>query len=265
MLGAVKPKGAAPVAAALSDAAKTAQGANTKLDVVLIADGGDSCDADVCATAASLKQKSQGLRIHVIGLDDKDASLKPLACVAAATGGTFVAATNQNEFKQALASVLDAASGSGADEPAVAGGASDQAAENDGGDEAAPNAAPAATPNADDAPVPSRVRTVTIPPPVIEPQSARAERIAAQKTDASSRDRPRAKRRDRGEQIGTGSGPIARACQARGSAQAPCPGTQAPGPRHLQGARHRAGTEARIQGWSGASMPRRFLPTAHAS
>ena len=182
MLGAVKPKGAAPVAAALSDAAKTAQGANTKLDVVLIADGGDSCDADVCATAASLKQKSQGLRIHVIGLDDKDASLKPLACVAAATGGTFVAATNQNEFKQALASVLDAASGSGTDEPAVAGGASDQAAENDGGDEAAPNAAPAATPNADDAPVPSRVRTVTIPPPVIEPQSAEQSESAAQKT-----------------------------------------------------------------------------------
>ena len=41
-LGAIKPKGAAPVAAALSDATKTVPGANAKLEIVLIADGGDS-------------------------------------------------------------------------------------------------------------------------------------------------------------------------------------------------------------------------------
>ena len=80
---------------------------------MLIADGGDSCDADICATAASLKQKAKGLRIDVIGIDDKAASLKPLACVAAVTGGTFVAATSQSELKQGLATVLDAASGAG--------------------------------------------------------------------------------------------------------------------------------------------------------
>ena len=49
-LGTIKPKGAAPVAAAMSDAAKAA--GKCKLDIVLIADGGDSCDADICATAA---------------------------------------------------------------------------------------------------------------------------------------------------------------------------------------------------------------------
>ena len=176
MLGAIKPKGAAPVAAALSDAAKTAS-ANAKLDVVLIADGSDSCDADICATAASLKQKTQGLRIHVVGLDDKEASLKPLACVAAATGGTFVAATNQDEFKQGLATVLDAAASAGAAQPEVASEAADHAAESGGGDDAG---ATAATPNTSDAPVPSRVRTIDIPPPVIEPQgSAESESAAA--------------------------------------------------------------------------------------
>ena len=140
MLGAIKPKGAAPVAAALSDAAKGAQTANAKLDIVLIADGGDSCDADICATAASLKQKSQGLRIHVIGFDAKEASLKPLACLAAATGGTFVAATNQDELKQGLAKVLEAASAA-SPEPEVASEATDQGAESDAGDDAAPRRA----------------------------------------------------------------------------------------------------------------------------
>jgi len=190
MLGAIKPKGAAPVAAALSDAARTAAGANAKLEIVLIADGGDSCDADVCATAASLKQKSEGLRIHVIGLDDKAASLKPLACVAATTGGTFVAATTQVEFKQALVSVLDAASGSGAAEPAAAGGASDQAADSGGGGDAAPNAAAAATPNAEDAPTPATVRTIAIPPPVIEPQGAEQSQSTAPKSEPQAAPSP---------------------------------------------------------------------------
>lgn len=188
MLGAIKPKGAAPVAAALSDAAKTAE-ANAKLDVVLIADGGDSCDADICATAASLKQKTQGLRIHVIGFDDNEASLKPLACVAAATGGTFVAATNQDEFKQGLATVLDAASGANPAQPDVASEDTDEATESGAGDDAG---APMATPNTSDAPVPARVRTIAIPPPVIEPQTTGESESAAVKSQPQAAPPPSA-------------------------------------------------------------------------
>ena len=108
LLDKIKPKGQAPVAAALSDAAKSAppQG---PFDIVLIADGGDTCDADICSTAASLKQKSPDLRIHVVGYAAKTDDIKPLACLAAATGGTFAAATNASELKQGLAQVLDAA------------------------------------------------------------------------------------------------------------------------------------------------------------
>lgn len=166
LLGGVKPKGASPVAAALADAVKGAQGTEARLDVVLIADGGDSCDADVCATASSLKEKMHGLRVHVLGFDAKEASLKPLACVAAATGGTFVAATTQDEFKQGLAAVLDAASS----EPP-----------------AQPNAAAeGAAPNASDAPVPARVHTIAVPPPVIEPEAPGEGGTAAAKAPAQT-------------------------------------------------------------------------------
>ncbi len=180
LLGAIKPKGAAPVAAALSDAAKAAQGSDARLDIVLIADGGDSCDADICATAASLKEKSSGLRIHVIGFSDKEASLKPLSCVAAATGGTFVAATNQNELKQGLATVLDAAASASPAQGEVAGEAPDQAAESGGGDDAPPAVATAPTQDAGGAPEPARVRTIAIPAPVIEPQGGAADAEAAE-------------------------------------------------------------------------------------
>jgi hypothetical protein len=188
MLGAIKPKGAAPIAAALSDAAKTTQTADAKLDIVLIADGGDSCDADICATAASLKKKTEGLRVHVIGLDDNAASLKPLSCVAAATGGTFVASTNQDEFKEALTTVLEAASGASPAEPQVTSVGEDQVAES-GGADAAPEAA-APTPNTSDAPVSTRVRTISIPPPVIESQNAEQGQSTAQKSTPQAAPQP---------------------------------------------------------------------------
>ena len=118
LLDKIKPKGQAPIAAALSDAAKAAQ-PQGRLDIVLIADGGDTCDADICSTAVALKEKSQALRIHVIGLGGKEEELKPLSCLAGATGGTFVAATNAGELKQGLATVLDAIVTPGAPPPQV--------------------------------------------------------------------------------------------------------------------------------------------------
>ena len=132
LLEGIKPKGQAPIAAALSDAAKAAQEQGTKLDIVVIADGGDTCNADICATANTLKQKSQGLRIHVIGFAAKADELKPLRCVAGATGGTFVTATNASELKQGLATVLDAVASPAAPPP--------QAAATGGGDGAIPGA-----------------------------------------------------------------------------------------------------------------------------
>jgi hypothetical protein len=108
LLGKIKPKGQAPIAAALSDAAKAGE-SKSSLDIILIADSGDSCDADMCATAAALKEKAQGLRIDVLGFSDKPADLKPLSCLAAATGGIFAMANNAAELKQGLATILDAA------------------------------------------------------------------------------------------------------------------------------------------------------------
>lgn len=107
LLGGIKPKGQAPIAAAISDAASLAADGNP-LDVVLIAGGGDTCDADLCVTADALKQKTKGLRIHVLGLSGKTEELQPLACVAAATGGKFVAATSETAFKDGLDMVFGA-------------------------------------------------------------------------------------------------------------------------------------------------------------
>jgi hypothetical protein len=106
----IKTKGQAPIAAALSDAAKGAT-AKDPLDIVLIADSGDTCDADICSAALAMKEKSPALRIHVIGVGDKEEELKPLSCLAGATGGTFVSAANAEAVKGGLAKAFDAVLG----------------------------------------------------------------------------------------------------------------------------------------------------------
>ena len=106
----IKTKGQAPIAAALSDAAKGAT-AKDPLDIVLIADGGDTCDTDICSAALAMKEKSPALRIHVIGFGGKEEEIKPLTCLAGATGGTFVSASDAEALKGGLAKVFDAVLG----------------------------------------------------------------------------------------------------------------------------------------------------------
>jgi hypothetical protein len=103
-----KPKLSKPIAAALGEAVKGAPSASGSLDIVLITDGLDSCKADVCATAKTLKQGMPALRIHVIGFDPKaNQTLKSLKCVADNTGGVFRPATNAADLKQSLTAILD--------------------------------------------------------------------------------------------------------------------------------------------------------------
>ncbi|MEZ5875022.1 MAG: VWA domain-containing protein [Hyphomicrobiales bacterium] len=118
LLGGIKAKGQAPIAASISDAANAA--GEDAANVVLIADGGDTCDADVCVTADALKQKSKGLRISVVGLAAKAEDVQPLACIAAATGGKFVVATNSDELKSSLNAILAAIANQDAGNEAVA-------------------------------------------------------------------------------------------------------------------------------------------------
>ena len=109
LLSGLKAQGEAPIAASLIEAANMAPGGTGRLDIVLVADGGDSCDVDLCSTAEVLKDKQPGLRIHVVGYNEKATGLETLSCAAAATGGDFITATNSAELKHGIIKVLTAA------------------------------------------------------------------------------------------------------------------------------------------------------------
>ncbi len=161
-----KPKLSKPIAAALGEAVKGAPSPSGSLDVVLITDGLDSCKADVCATAKTLKQSMPGLRIHVIGFDPKaKQSLKALKCVADTTGGLFVPATNVAELKQSLTAAFDAAAPAAPAPAAPVAAAAPPAPPPVPTVAVAPPPAPAAPVTTTPPPGPTPVATVAIAPP----------------------------------------------------------------------------------------------------
>ncbi|MEM8643483.1 MAG: VWA domain-containing protein [Pseudomonadota bacterium] len=107
LLDKIQPAGEAPIAAAVEAATKLGT-PGQPLNVILVSDGQDSCKADPCAAAQALKQQHGGLRIHVVGLSAEPQAVEPLACMAASTGGKFVAATNEAGFEVALGAVFAA-------------------------------------------------------------------------------------------------------------------------------------------------------------
>ncbi len=104
-----KPQGDKPVAASLQAAAEAAKGKSGPLDIVLITDGPDGCKADMCTTAQALKQTIPGLRIHVLAFPTKAGDeAKALSCIAEASGGEFITATDAEALAKGLDTILAA-------------------------------------------------------------------------------------------------------------------------------------------------------------
>ena len=198
-----RPRKERPIATALTEAAKA--GGSGNLDLLLITAGGDSCEADVCATAKTLKEANPALRISVIGFDQSPSEeLKALSCAAELTGGQYVGASNVEELKQGLGQILEAVANTAASPPAAV-AANPEAAGFAEGQEppagmappplaemvpapvpmetAEPSAAPVdpeAAPGAEGVPSPTKVPTVTIaPPPITSSESVQAKSAGA--------------------------------------------------------------------------------------
>jgi hypothetical protein len=184
-----RPRKQRPVATALTEAAKAAEGGN--LDLLLITDGPDTCEADVCAVSKTLKDANPGLRISVIGFDKEPSeSVKALSCAADLTGGRFTKATSADELKQGLSDILDVAASTPAapapagavvaanpDPAALVGTAPAEMAEVP--ESITSGEAPPAAEGEGEIPEPTKVPTVSIaPPPIASSESVQAKSAA---------------------------------------------------------------------------------------
>ncbi|MDZ4791320.1 MAG: VWA domain-containing protein [Hyphomicrobiales bacterium] len=108
-VGGIKPKGSAPIAAAIERAKSLFSPAQPSGSVILIADGLDNCKGDPCAAAAALKAELPGVKISVLAFDAraKD-TLAGLSCIAQTTGGLFLPAATAAELEAGLAQAIAA-------------------------------------------------------------------------------------------------------------------------------------------------------------
>ncbi len=104
----VSPRGSGPIAAALTKIAEEAQLRTRAADLILLADGVDNCRKDPCAAARAIKQTAPRTRIHVLALGAARKPLEPLSCIARASGGLFLTASNGEELATGLGLALKA-------------------------------------------------------------------------------------------------------------------------------------------------------------
>nr|WP_283811207.1 VWA domain-containing protein [Bradyrhizobium uaiense] len=108
----INPKGKTPIADSLRAAAEALHSTENKANVILVSDGIETCAPDPCGAAAELKKAGIGFTAHVIGLDVADPAAKSqLQCIARATGGVYLDASNAASLTGALTKAVAATQG----------------------------------------------------------------------------------------------------------------------------------------------------------
>ncbi len=115
---ALSPVGMTPLTKSVERAANELNYTRNAATVILVSDGLETCDADPCALARTLEENGLDFTVHVIGFDVTEEERKGLQCIAAETGGEFLAADSATELNEALAQVAMAPDGADASDAA---------------------------------------------------------------------------------------------------------------------------------------------------
>lgn len=109
-LDGLTPRGTSPIAYALQQAAAMLPDAGPDADnmIIVLADGGDTCNADPCLAAQQLHDGPKKVLISVIGFDLDQAAEQQLRCIAEHADGRFFLARNVPELRTAGDQALNA-------------------------------------------------------------------------------------------------------------------------------------------------------------
>lgn len=106
-------RGRTPHIAAIRRAARML-GEPAKGGVILFSGGAEDCAEDACAAAQAIHKSYPGLRVHIIALGAREATINKLECIAAATGGLFREIRTGPEGREALREILGSETRAGA-------------------------------------------------------------------------------------------------------------------------------------------------------
>lgn len=112
-LHSIKPLGMTPLAYAASLVIDRLRKAKTKATVILVTDGIESCDGDICSLVTEAKSEGIDFRLHIIGFGLVEEDTEPLKCAAKAGEGRYFPASDAAD----LGAVLNVATASTVDQP----------------------------------------------------------------------------------------------------------------------------------------------------
>ncbi|MGB3539837.1 MAG: VWA domain-containing protein [Mesorhizobium sp.] len=154
--------GKTPLTAAVRQAAEALNYTEGQTKIVLITDGLESCGGDPCALGKELKAAGPGFTADIVGFGLSSDDGRQVACLAEATGGKYIQASDEKALQEALAEAV--ATAPAAQETAPAEVTKPAATEPSPEPATEPSPGPAAEPSPEPAAEPS-------PDPVTEPSS----------------------------------------------------------------------------------------------
>ena len=122
----LRPTGHTPIGLALREAAKDLGTGETTRRIVLITDGEDTCaPPDPCDVARELAAQGTRLVVDTLGLIPDEKVRRQLVCIAAATGGSYFAATSTEGLSSRIKQLVDRAKNTHVRTPAAVTGTAD--------------------------------------------------------------------------------------------------------------------------------------------
>lgn len=102
----INPKGMTPLSDAVRLAAEELRYTEEKSTVILITDGLETCEVDVCALGVELENQGIDFTAHVLGFGLSDEEGRQVACLAENTGGRYMSADDGDALVEALTTTV---------------------------------------------------------------------------------------------------------------------------------------------------------------
>ena len=98
----INPLGKTPLARSATLAINSLRESQTKATIILITDGIESCDGDICEVVSLAKTQGIDFKFHIVGFGLKEDEKEQLQCAASAGGGQYFNATNAEGLNEVL-------------------------------------------------------------------------------------------------------------------------------------------------------------------
>jgi Ca-activated chloride channel family protein len=112
-LSEIRPLGRTPLAYSATQVINTLRESEERATVILVTDGIESCDGNICEVVQAAKNEGIDFKLHIIGFGLQGEETTQLQCAAKAGGGQYYDAENA----EVLTSVLNQATEATVDEP----------------------------------------------------------------------------------------------------------------------------------------------------